>query len=105
VGEEDHHQQQYHHQYQHHHNHNHHQSMQMKQVSLQLSCQIREKETGGGRKERGEGGEEGRRGEAHEGVRGRNDGLMGVVMLLYAHMFGITTSRNLVLASSWAGSE
>jgi hypothetical protein len=44
VGEEDHHQQQYHHQYQHHHNHNHHQSMQMKQVSLQLSCQIREKE-------------------------------------------------------------
>jgi hypothetical protein len=44
VEEEDHHQQQYHHQYQHHHNLNHHQSMQMKQVSLQLSCQIREKE-------------------------------------------------------------
>jgi hypothetical protein len=60
VEEEDHHQQQYHRQYQHHHNHhNHHQSMQMKQVSLQLSCQIREKErrkrscNGGGAKYRG----------------------------------------------------
>jgi hypothetical protein len=36
-------------------------------------------------------------------VRGRIDGLMGVVMLLYAHMFGITTSRNLVFANSEAG--
>jgi hypothetical protein len=46
--------------------------MQMKQVFLQLSCQIREKER---RKRReGEGREEGRREEAHDGMRGQ---LMG----------------------------
>jgi hypothetical protein len=73
--------------------------MQMKQVSLQLSCQIRKKE----RRKRREGGRGRRRKEGGKkpmmGMRGRVDGLVGVVCLLYSHMFGITTRRNLVIES------